>query len=336
MTTGTREGSQVSRILESFRRWGYLAADLDPLGRLPPAGPPELAVGGEEAAAARAIYCGTLAVEFMHIPEPDRRTWIAQRMEAPPLPFDRRRILDQLVRSEVFEETIQTRYIGSKRFSIEGVAALIPLLLTAIEESAELGAEQAMIAMSHRGRLNVMTQVIGRTPVEIFAGFEDVDPRSVLGCGRRQVPPRRYRHPGDPDRQDGPPASQFQSEPSRSGELGRDGADARQAHPRRRLRREEDGRPPPARRLGFRRPGDRRRDAQLRRPRRLRGRRRAADRGQQSDRLHHRARGLQLDALRDRHRPPPAGADLPRQRRGPGGRGAGGPYRHRLPLHFRQ
>ena len=83
MTTGTSEGSQGSRILESFRRWGYLAADLDPLGRLPPAGPPELAVGGEEAEAARRIYCGTLAVEFMHIPEPDRRNWIAERMEAP-------------------------------------------------------------------------------------------------------------------------------------------------------------------------------------------------------------------------------------------------------------
>ena len=183
MTTGTSEGSQGSRILESFRRWGYLAADLDPLGRLPPAGPPELAVGGEEAAAARRIYCGTLAVEFMHIPEGDRRSWIAERMEAPAPAVDQRRILDQLVRSEVFEETIQTRYIGSKRFSIEGVAALIPLLITAIEECAEDGADQAMIAMSHRGRLNVMTQVVGRTPVEIFAGFEDVDPRSVLGSG---------------------------------------------------------------------------------------------------------------------------------------------------------
>ncbi len=186
MTTGTSQGAQGSRILESFRRWGYLAADLDPLGRLPPAGPPELAIGGEEAEAARQVYCGTLAVEFMHLPEPDRRNWIAERMEAPVPPVDqegRRRILDQLVRSEVFEETIQTRYIGSKRFSIEGVAALIPFLITAIEETAELGAEQAMIAMSHRGRLNVMSQVIGRSAVELFAGFEDVDPRSVLGSG---------------------------------------------------------------------------------------------------------------------------------------------------------
>ncbi len=186
MTKGTSQAAHGSRILESFRRWGYLAADLDPLGRLPPAGPPELAIGGEEAEAARTLYCGTLAVEFMHLPEPERRSWIAARMEAPAPPVDqegRRRILDQLVRSEVFEETIQTRYIGSKRFSIEGVAALIPFLITAIEECAELGAEQAMVAMSHRGRLNVMTQIIGRTPVEIFAGFEDVDPRSVLGSG---------------------------------------------------------------------------------------------------------------------------------------------------------
>jgi 2-oxoglutarate dehydrogenase E1 component len=87
------------------------------------------------------------------------------------------------VRSEVFEETIQARYIGSKRFSIEGVAALVPFLISAIDEAAEAGAEQAMIAMSHRGRLNVMSQVIRRSALEIFAGFEDVDPRSVLGSG---------------------------------------------------------------------------------------------------------------------------------------------------------
>ncbi len=187
MTTGNSQGMRESQTIEAFRRWGYLAANLDPLGRLPPAGPAELAVGGEEADgeadAARRIYCGTLAVEFMHIPEPERRSWIAERMEAPAPEVDRRRILAQLVRSEIFEETIQARYIGSKRFSIEGVAALIPFLLTAIDAAAEAGAEQAMIAMSHRGRLNVMSQVIGRSAVEIFAGFEDVDPRSVLGSG---------------------------------------------------------------------------------------------------------------------------------------------------------
>ena len=126
---------------------------------------------------------GSIAVEFMHLVDPRQRQWIAERMEAPAPPIDRPRLLEQILRAEIFEETIQTRYIGSKRFSIEGVAALIPLLVTAIEECAEDGALQAMIAMSHRGRLNVMTQVIGRTPVEIFAGFEDVDPRSVLGSG---------------------------------------------------------------------------------------------------------------------------------------------------------
>ncbi|MEO7793366.1 MAG: 2-oxoglutarate dehydrogenase E1 component, partial [Thermoanaerobaculia bacterium] len=176
MTTATQQDTQGSRTLETFRRWGYLAADLDPLGRLPPAGPAELAVTGEEAAAARRIYCGTLAVEFMHIPEAGRRDWIAARMEAPAPAVDQRRILEQLVRSEIFEETIQTRYIGSKRFSIEGVAALVPFLLAAIDSAAELGADQAMIAMSHRGRLNVMSQVVGRSALEIFAGFEDVDP----------------------------------------------------------------------------------------------------------------------------------------------------------------
>jgi 2-oxoglutarate dehydrogenase E1 component len=183
MTTAT---ARDTRVLDAFRRWGHLEAELDPLGRLPPARHPELAEAGDgaEAAEARRSYCGSLAVEFMHIPDPARRSWIAERMEAPAPPVaDRGRVLDQILRSEIFEQQIQASYIGSKRFSVEGVAALIPLLGACLDEAAERGAEQAMLAMSHRGRLTVMTQIVGRTPLEIFAGFEDVDPRSVLGSG---------------------------------------------------------------------------------------------------------------------------------------------------------
>ncbi len=183
MTTAVERSAQV---LDAFRRYGHLEAALDPLGRLPAVHPPELAGGGPDAAHARALYCGPLAVEFMHLDDPVRRRWIAERMEAPAPPVPtvvRERVLEQLMRAELFEQTLQARYTGSKRFSIEGVAALVPLLLAAIEEAAEQGAEQAMLAMSHRGRLSVLTQVVGRQPLEIFAGFEEVDPRSVLGSG---------------------------------------------------------------------------------------------------------------------------------------------------------
>ena len=183
MSTAAERGISAA-VLDAFRRWGHLEADLDPLGRLPPAGPPELALDGEEAAAARRLYCGTLAVEFMHLSDPDRRAWIAARMEAEtPPPVDRARVLDELVRAEAFEQAIHARYTGYKRFSLEGLTALVPFLTHLLDRAAEDGAEQAMLAMSHRGRLNVMAWVVGRTPVEIFAGFEEIDPKSVLGSG---------------------------------------------------------------------------------------------------------------------------------------------------------
>ena len=183
MSTAAERGISAA-VLDAFRRWGHLEADLDPLGRLPPAGHPELARDGEAAAAARRLYCGTLAVEFMHLADPARRGWIAARMEAEtPPPVDRARVLDELVRAEAFEQAIHARYTGYKRFSLEGLTALIPFLTHLIDRAAEDGAEQAMLAMSHRGRLNVMAWVVGRTPVEIFAGFEEIDPKSVLGSG---------------------------------------------------------------------------------------------------------------------------------------------------------
>ncbi|HSM13835.1 MAG TPA: hypothetical protein VLA66_07180 [Thermoanaerobaculia bacterium] len=174
---------RTSPVLESFRRWGYLEARLDPLGRLPVVRHPELPLEGEEAARARAAYCGSLAVEFEHIPDTDRRCWIAERMEGEAERVDGERVLDELVRSEVLEQTIHARYTGYKRFSLEGLAALIPFLTELLDGAADRGVEQAMLAMSHRGRLNVMAWVVGRAPEEIFAGFEEVDPRSALGSG---------------------------------------------------------------------------------------------------------------------------------------------------------
>jgi len=170
-------------IFDAFRRWGFLQANLDPLGDLRPVKMPELDVDGKDAVEARAYYCGSIGAEFMHIPDRERRNWIAQRMESEPPAPDRARILERLVRAEVFEQVLQTRYLGTKRYSLEGDAALIPLLDEMLDAAASHGAEQGVIAMSHRGRLNVMVHTVGRAAAEVFARFEDVDPRSVLGSG---------------------------------------------------------------------------------------------------------------------------------------------------------
>ncbi len=171
------------RIWDSFRRWGYLQANLDPLGELEPVPMPELDVFGAEAEAARRCYCGSIGAEFMHIPDRERRLWVQERMESEAAEPDRARILELLIRAEVFEHVLQTRYLGTKRFSLEGETALLPLLDSILSAAAEYGAEKAMLAMSHRGRLNVMVHTVGRDPAELFAHFEDVDPRSVLGSG---------------------------------------------------------------------------------------------------------------------------------------------------------
>ena len=171
------------RVWDAFRRWGYLQADLDPLGDLQPVAMPELDVTGPEADAARRFYCGTIGVEFMHIADRERRQWIQKRMESDAQEVDRERILEWLVRAEIFEQVLQTRYLGTKRYSLEGEAALLPLLDAILSAGAEQGLQQAVLAMSHRGRLNVMVHIVGRGAAEVFARFEDVDPRSVLGGG---------------------------------------------------------------------------------------------------------------------------------------------------------
>jgi 2-oxoglutarate dehydrogenase E1 component len=181
VSAATKEAQE--RAWDAFRRWGYLQANLDPLGDLQPVPMPELEVSGPEAEAARRIYCGTIGAEFMHIADPEKRKWIQERMESEAPQVDRERILEWLIRAEIFEQVLQTRYLGTKRYSLEGEAALLPLLDSILSAAAEQGAEQAVLAMSHRGRLNVMVHIVGRGAAEVFARFEDVDPRSVLGGG---------------------------------------------------------------------------------------------------------------------------------------------------------
>ena len=172
------------RVFDAFRRWGYLQAHLDPLEQyLAPQPVAELDIQGDVADEARRYYCSTVAAEFMHIPEVAKREWIQQRLETEAQAADQQHILELLTRADLFEQVIQSRYLGTKRFSLEGVTALIPFLDQLLNDAAERGSEQVVIAMSHRGRLNVMVNTIGKSAADMFAKFEDVDPRSTLGGG---------------------------------------------------------------------------------------------------------------------------------------------------------
>ena len=181
------ETQSREQIFDAFRRWGYLRAQLDPLGQyLSPVNMPELNFSGNDADEARRYYCSTIGAEFMHIPSQEQRNWIAERLETDTLAVDeasRQRTLELLTRADLFEQVIQSRYLGTKRFSLEGVSALIPFLDELLHRSGEHGAQRSVMAMSHRGRLNVMVNTFGKSAADIFAKFEDVDPRSILGGG---------------------------------------------------------------------------------------------------------------------------------------------------------
>jgi len=176
--------AERERIFALFRRWGFYESTLDPLGFFAPMKFPDLqGLSGEFAEEARRYYCGTIGVEFEHLPEPERRRWIAERMEGPEFEVNQGKILARLIRADLFEQVLQSRYLGSKRFSLEGNTSLIPMLDSILDAAGDLGGSDSIVAMSHRGRLNVMTHIACKTPHEVVAGFEDVDPRSVLGAG---------------------------------------------------------------------------------------------------------------------------------------------------------
>jgi 2-oxoglutarate dehydrogenase E1 component len=167
-----------------FRRWGYLQASLDPLGQyLPPEPFPTPAPDGADSEEARRYYCGSIGAEFMHIPSPEKRAWIQEQLERDLPAADTARILTGLIRADIFEQVIQQRYLGTKRFSLEGLTVLIPFLDQVFTTSADNGVTRSVFAMSHRGRLNVMVNTIGRASEEVFTKFEDVDPRSTMGGG---------------------------------------------------------------------------------------------------------------------------------------------------------
>jgi len=189
-------------LVKAFRMHGHLAAHLDPLGTDPIGDPalkpaslgltPEvmaaipskvlrIAVPGRTLADSlpylEATYCGTMAYEIEHISTHEERVWLREQIESgayrKPLPKDeQRRLLQRLTEVEALERFLHKAYLGQKRFSIEGVDMLVPMLDLTIERAAESGARDVVIGMAHRGRLNVLAHTIGRPYETIFAEFE--------------------------------------------------------------------------------------------------------------------------------------------------------------------
>jgi 2-oxoglutarate dehydrogenase E1 component len=193
-------------LIQAYRAHGHLAAAIDPLGAMRPGTPDldpafhgitkadlgatlvETSIGGQPVRTLaelterlRAIYCGPIGIQTDHIRNVEMREWIHARVESPTFqaalsPDEERRVLERLTRAAMFEEFIQRKYIGSKSFSLEGSESLIPLLDTAIEAADAQGQDEIVFGMAHRGRLNVLANVLGKDPSLIFHEFEDQDP----------------------------------------------------------------------------------------------------------------------------------------------------------------
>ena len=223
---GTGEGEHqrlvkqvhVQALINMYRVRGHLIAHLDPLDAEPPHLHPELdpltygltiwdlprqfvadGLAGRETATLdeilhvlRDAYCRTLGIEYMHIQDPEQKRWIQQHVEGQPVTLnleEQRHILDRLNAAEVFERFLHTRYVGQKRFGLEGAESTIVLLDALLDSAAGSGVAEVVMGMAHRGRLNVLANIVGKSYREIFEEFEgNLDPESVQGSGRREVP----------------------------------------------------------------------------------------------------------------------------------------------------
>ncbi|WP_404821749.1 multifunctional oxoglutarate decarboxylase/oxoglutarate dehydrogenase thiamine pyrophosphate-binding subunit/dihydrolipoyllysine-residue succinyltransferase subunit [Nocardioides donggukensis] len=135
----------------------------------------------------RDSYCRTTGIEYMHIQDPEQRRWIQERVEQPhvkPPREEQLRILLKLNQAEAFETFLQTKFVGQKRFSLEGGETTVPVLDEICEAAAEAGMDEVCIGMAHRGRLNVLANIVGKKYSQIFREFEgNIDPRTVQGSG---------------------------------------------------------------------------------------------------------------------------------------------------------
>lgn len=204
---------RVDQLVRAFRVRGHMIAKIDPLG-MPRAPMPELepkfyhlgdsdmdrrfssrTIYGTETLTLREIldrlrntYTRSIGVEFMHIHDLEPKNWLQERMEGTENRLEisvseQRRILTLLTDAVILEEFIQKKYLGAKSFSLEGSESLIPLLALTIERAAHHGADEMTLGMAHRGRLNVLANIMGKSPREIFREFEDLDPQLYRGRG---------------------------------------------------------------------------------------------------------------------------------------------------------
>ncbi len=204
---------RVDQLIRAYRTRGHMVAAIDPLERPRPR-PAELNpsfygltdadldssfstanVPGPRQQDLRAIidrlestYCRSIGVELMHIDDPEPKRWLTMRMEQSGNRLDlsadeQRRILIQLTDAVILEEFIVKKYLGAKSFSLEGSESLIPLLDTVVERAGEQGVEEIVLGMAHRGRLNVLVNMLGKDPQEVFREFEDSVPEDMLGRG---------------------------------------------------------------------------------------------------------------------------------------------------------
>jgi 2-oxoglutarate dehydrogenase E1 component len=203
----------VQNLINLYRVRGHLIAHLDPLDAEKPELHPELdplnygltiwdlprefvtdGLAGRSMATLdeilhilRDAYCRTLGIEYMHIQDLEQKRWIQQHVEGVPAtlaPDEQRHILDRLNAAEVFERFLHTRYVGQKRFGLEGAESAIVLLDTILDEAVTEGLTGSVMGMAHRGRLNVLANIVGKSYGEIFEEFEgNLDPESVQGSG---------------------------------------------------------------------------------------------------------------------------------------------------------
>jgi 2-oxoglutarate dehydrogenase E1 component len=204
---------RVQELINMYRVRGHLNAHLDPLSSEPPPLHAELDLatygltiwdlqrtfvvdglaGLHEAtlekilAILRDAYCRTTGIEYGHIMDPAQKRWIQERVEGVSVTTsleEQRRILNVLSEAELFERFLHTRYVGQKRFGLEGAESTIVALQTVLDEAADGGVKEAVIGMAHRGRLNVLANIVGKSYSDIFSEFEgNLDPESVQGSG---------------------------------------------------------------------------------------------------------------------------------------------------------
>jgi multifunctional 2-oxoglutarate metabolism enzyme len=204
--------ARVQELIHAYRVRGHLMADTNPLEILQRKHPDldinqhgltlwdlerEFATGGfggrprmrlrEILGVLRDSYCRTVGIEYMHIQDPDERKWIQAHIEVPlsrPGHDEQTRILSRLNVAEAFEMFLQTKFVGQRRFSLEGAEALIPLVDAVISAAAEEHLDEAVLGMAHRGRLNVLANIVGKSYGQIFKEFEgNLDPKSTQGSG---------------------------------------------------------------------------------------------------------------------------------------------------------